>query len=357
MSIFENKILQIMLLPVSFIYGLIIKVRNFCYEARIISTKKIGQCKIISIGNISVGGTGKTPVVKYLAGYLQGKGLKVAVLSRGYKRQSSGTLLVSDGKNILANFRQAGDEPYLLANTLKNVVIVVEADRFKGGLFISKLFRPDVILLDDAFQHRRIYHDVDIALIDASRGFGNGHLLPSGFLREPISSLKRAQLIWLTRVDQCTDLSSLNKIIQQVNNCPQITSSHAPACLIQIKTKKSFDPSLLNKKKVLLFSGIANNESFEKTIFKLGAEIVYHKKFSDHYPYSKRDIDEIKAQMEKLQVEMGVTTEKDYFRLTDVKVEIENFYYLTIDIKIEVGENFLDNVAHLFNLRSPIQRS
>ena len=144
MNILENKIIQTMLLPISIVYGFIIYIRNVCYDSGIFSIKKIDSCKIISVGNISVGGTGKTPVVKFLADYLYRNDVKVAILSRGYGRKSRGTVIVSDGKKILANITESGDEPLLLAKQLRKIPVIVEADRYKGALLITKKFTPDV---------------------------------------------------------------------------------------------------------------------------------------------------------------------------------------------------------------------
>jgi len=192
MNIFNNKFYQFLLYPFSLIFKLITWIRNRLYDKNIFRSLKANQCKIISVGNISVGGTGKTPVIRFLADYLKEMGFKVAILSRGYRRKSKGTIIVSDGNETLANLQQAGDEPYLLARQLDSIPVIVEADRYKGARFIQDNFQPDVILLDDAFQHRRLHRDLDIVLVDASVGFGRGFLLPAGFLREPISSLKRA---------------------------------------------------------------------------------------------------------------------------------------------------------------------
>ncbi len=350
MNIFENRILSTILLPLSLIYGMIVKARNLCYDAGFFSIKKIDRGKVISVGNIAVGGTGKTPVVKFLATYLQSMGLKVAILSRGYKRQSKGMVLVSDGTNLSADVQQAGDEPYFLAKTLPGVIIAVEADRYSAGQYLSRHFKPDVILLDDAYQHRRIFRDLNIVLVDASRGLGNGHLLPAGFLREPVSSLKRAHLIWFTRADQSNFLKPLEEKFRQIHPCPQITSSFAPVHLIHFSSQKKYTPTYLANKKVVLFSGIANNSSFEKLILNLGAQIFYHWKFPDHHFYSPQQIAEIEVQRKKLKAEMVITTEKDGYRLTNLKAVSENFYYLTIEVKIATGENYLsETLATLFN--------
>jgi tetraacyldisaccharide 4'-kinase len=349
MNIFENRFIQIILMPVSLVYGLIIRFRNFCYDNSLFSIKKIDECKIISVGNISVGGTGKTPVVKFIAEYLLKKGLKVVVLSRGFGRRSKGTVIVSNGKKILTDFENAGDEPLLLANQLKKVPVVVEADRFKGAQFIIEQFAPDVILLDDAYQHRRIFRDINIALIDASRGFGSNFLLPSGFLREPVSSLKRADLAWFTRVDLANNLEQLQKTTRQNTTCPQATSSHVPASLIRMMGDNKYDLDFLKDKKVMLFSGIANHASFQQVVKNLAAIITYHIEYPDHFSYTTNDIKNIIARFKSTNSALILTTEKDYYRLVNLDSEFNHFFYLTIDINIINGfDNLVEILASVF---------
>jgi len=349
MNIFENKIIQKLLLPLTIIYGGIIRIRNFCYDTGIFAVEKISNCKVISIGNISVGGTGKTPIAKFLADYLNKNGLKVVILSRGYGRKSKGTVVVSNENKILANIDDSGDEPLLLAKRLPHIPVVVEADRYKGATFIKKYFTPDIILLDDAYQHRRIFRDLNIAIIDASRGFGNGYLLPSGFLREPIKSLKRADLIWYSRIDQAKEFEQLQKIVHKFISVPEIISQHAPVKLIQMNTKKQFNLSLLENKNVLLVSGIAHHSSFEHTIVKLGARVISHKKFSDHHQFSSSDTKDIITEFQSKNIEIIVTTEKDYYRLAHLLSHLTNIYYLEIEIKIKSGYDNLLNKLSLLN--------
>ncbi|MBC8180589.1 tetraacyldisaccharide 4'-kinase [candidate division KSB1 bacterium] len=349
MNIFENRIIQITLMPVSLVYGLIIRCRNFFYDYGLFSTKKISGCKIICVGNISVGGTGKTPVVKFLAGYLNQRGFNVAILSRGYGRKSKGTVVVSDGKNTLANLEDSGDEPLLLANQLKTIPVIVEADRVKGAQFILKQFVSDVILLDDAYQHRRIFRDINIVLIDASRGFGRNYLLPSGFLREPVSSLKRADLVLFTRVDSTENIEQLQKITRQNTSCPQVTSSHVPAMLIRMTNNQKFDLAFLKDKKVLLFSGIANQTSFQQVVKKLGATVVFHEEFPDHFFYTPKDIKNIITRFRSTNCDLILTTEKDYYRLVSLVSDYDFFYYLTIEISIINGfDNLAEKLASIF---------
>jgi tetraacyldisaccharide 4'-kinase len=344
MSIFENRIYRTVFFPLSLIYRPIVWIRNKCYDKEVFRSLKINKSKVISVGNISVGGTGKTPVIKFLADYLTDAGFKVAVLSRGYKRESKGSFIVSDGKQILSDIRQAGDEPFLLASKLPNVPVVAESDRHKGALLIEDRYQPDVILLDDGFQHRRLARDLDIVTVDASAGFGRGLLLPAGFLREPIGSLKRANLIWLTRVNQSKNSDAIVAKIKKVTQAPIISSYHQPEALIHAATYDRFPLSYLNQKKVLLFSGIANHLAFEKTVLDLGAIISDHKKFPDHYHYQPHDVETIVTFAKSKKAQLILTTEKDFVRLKEYTAQDFQFYYLTIEIRICNNEEKLQNL-------------
>lgn len=347
MNIFENRLYQVLLFPFSLIYGIIIWIRNQLYDKNIFRSFKINDCKLISVGNISVGGTGKTPVIKYLAVYLTRLGFKVAILSRGYRRSSQGTVIVSDGKEILAALEDAGDEPYLLAQQLKNIPVIVEADRYKGALTIQEKFRPDIILLDDAFQHRRLQRDLDIVLVDTSVGFGWGLLLPAGFLREPIASLKRAELVWLTRVDQAKNLIKIVDEVRRYSSNPVIASEHRAVAIIQANTGNRYELSLLDHERILLFSGIANPGSFEQTVIGLGGKIVHHQVFPDHYQYLQTDIAKIIDKGGEINTNIILTTEKDFVRIENLIHDVTNIYYLTIEIQIGNSIHILEHALSL----------
>jgi len=334
MPIFNNRLFQILLFPLSLVYGTIVWLRNKLYDTHIFRSLKIDGCRIISVGNISVGGTGKTPVILFLADYLQRHDRKVAVLSRGYRRKSRGTVLVSDGKQLLVRMEQAGDEAFLLAHRLQNIPVVVDADRYRGARFLWDSFQPDIILLDDGFQHRRLYRNFDIVLVDASVGLNRGLLLPAGFLREPIRSLRRADLIWLTRVDQARDITPLVKQIRRVTAVRIIHSQHQPVKLIQANSGKQMELHQLAQKRVLLFSGIANPTSFEETVRQLGATVAGHFKYYDHFPYQMRNIQKIVGTAREMKVDLVLTTEKDFVRIMNLISNLSAIFYLTIEIQI-----------------------
>jgi len=349
MTILHHRFFQYMLFPVSLVYGFIVWLRNLSYDLGIFKTYRVEQSTVISVGNISVGGTGKTPVIQLLTSQLKQRNVNVAVLSRGYGRLSKGTRIVSDGKSILGNARDCGDEPVLLARRLKGVPVVVEGDRYKGARFIVEQFCPDVILLDDAFQHRRLHRDFDIVLVDARVGFGGEFLLPAGFLREPVSSLKRAHVIWLTRIDQAHELKRIVARIDAVSNVAKIESVHEAEALVSCSTGEMKLLSQLRSKRVLLFSGIGHPDSFERTVTNFKPCLVGHVRFSDHHRYRRSDIDRILKMGEMLHADFIVTTEKDFVKVVEWTQEYPMLYYLLISVKITGGTGLdTSKLAELF---------
>lgn len=333
MTIFENKCWQRALYPLSLVYGSIIRLRNLGYDKKILRSFRVERARVVSVGNITVGGTGKTPTIEFLARRLQAMGNKIVILSRGYGRQSRGRLVVSDGRKLLVGVELAGDEPTLLAQHLTGVPVVVGEDRYQAAKFIEQHFQPDIILLDDGFQHRRLQRDLDIVLIDATRGFGAGYLLPAGFLREPIASLKRSNLIWLTRIDQAKNYQQMLDTIRRYTAAPILTSSHEPRALIQAWSGQRGELALLRHQRVLLFSGIAHPMAFERTVNDCGAKIVAHEKFPDHFGYSRKILQQVIAQSKKDAADLVITTEKDYVRFKHLlTAEFSCIFYLQIEI-------------------------
>ena len=206
------------------IYGGGVKLRQKLYQKGLVKSKRL-PCMVISVGNLSVGGTGKTPMTIYLANLIQDFGNKAVVISRGYKgRAEKAGGIVSDGKVLLMGPETAGDEPYMMAVKLKNVPVIVGKNRFEAGMLAVRTFKPEVLVLDDAFQHLKLERDLDLVLLDCQRPFGNGHMLPRGIMREPVSALSRADALILTRSDVVPDAK---KVIHDLKYrslpaCPQL---------------------------------------------------------------------------------------------------------------------------------------
>jgi tetraacyldisaccharide 4'-kinase len=313
-------------------YGGILKIRNRFYQNNPARSKQL-PCMVISVGNITVGGTGKTPMAVYLATMLKNEGYRVAVVSRGYGGKSSGTGgIVSDGEKILLGADMAGDEPFMMAKQLRDIPIVVFSNRYQAGLLAIEKFSPDIILLDDGFQHRKLKRDLNILLLDANHPFGNGHLLPRGTLREPIAMIRRADIMILTRAGNSVEPG--NSFLEQLSkngleafasHTPLFLSSHRPYLHSIIfsgddkaegnPASSPEDPSILNNKSVFAFSGIAKNNDFRKSAASLGCRISGYLEFSDHHEYSEKDFSEIMQAAMGNNAEMVITTEKDFSRI------------------------------------------
>ena len=317
----------------SFLYGISVRVRNSLIKNK---GKKLPGF-VISIGNITVGGTGKTPATIMLAEWAKSQGYNVAILSRGYGgTYKKDATVVSDGKNILLSPNVSGDEPWLMANTLKDIPVVVSRTRYLAGLKAKNAFNCNFFILDDGFQHIRLKRDMDIVLADAKSPFGNGHLLPWGPLREPISGLKRADAVLFTRSRNLNPEESKNSYF----NKPVFTGDHA---LDKVKfplSGKESDLSYLKGKRVIAFSGIAKPESFKESLLNLGANVVSFRAFGDHYPFSKKEIEKLIKEKETLKVELLITTEKDWVKLP-LDLLDEHWYRLRIEIKPTDDKNIV----------------
>lgn len=339
MNMFKKKIEEIMysegkirffpiehlLFIFSVIYGFLINARIALYKKSIFKQKKL-SCKVISVGNITVGGTGKTPMTIYLAQMLTGLGYKVAVVSRGYrgKYEKKGGI-VSNGKKVFIGPELSGDEPFMMAAKLKNIPIIVGQNRYESGLTAIKDFNVDIVLLDDGFQHIKLFRDINILLLDHSRPFGNLHLIPRGILREPVKSVKRADTFLFTGTS--SDNTQTSDLLKSVSKSCTVFETYNSAYYFNagkdskadsiafLREKVSNDYGWLAGKKVVAFSGIAGNERFKKTIEEFNCKILSFFEFADHYYYCDDDIKEISQSAINLSAEFVMTTEKDFARM------------------------------------------
>lgn len=289
--------------------------------------------KVISIGNITVGGTGKTPAVIVVAEEAKKRGFSPIILTRGYLGKAKGPCFVQGSGNP----DEFGDEAVLMAERLKDVPIVKCADRYEGGFFAlnalgNKHHLPPVFILDDGFQHWRLYRDADIVLLDGSNPFGNRRLLPLGPLREPLKELKRADMFVITKTKNNTLLTELKSIKPAA---PVFFSEYRITKLKDINGKE-FLADILGDKKIFAFCGIANSESFKKTVLPLCAEIGGFKAYRDHHKYTQQDILYLRNQCSKYGCDFLVSTEKDLVKLKELKVP-ENLLFLTIEFSANAG--------------------
>ncbi len=348
----------------SYVFRVAIKVRRFLYNVRILRDSTLGV-QVIAIGNLTVGGTGKTPVVEKFARELSDQGRNVAILSRGYRSKpapfhvwllnklflrddTTPPRVVSDGKSLLLDSEMAGDEPYMLASNLKDVVVLVDKDRVKSGRYAIEKFGCDTLLLDDGFQYWKLRgRRQDIVLIDRQQPFGNEQLLPRGTLREPPSHVARANYIFITKSDGHTE--ELRRRIAQFNPSAGIIECiHHPLYLEDVFTGERVGLEVLRGRKAASLSGIAQPESFEQSLVKLGAELVYSKRFADHHRFTQQEILNVINRSKKRQAQMIVTTQKDAVRFPKIDRRDLPIYFMRVEIKILSGaDDFQDCVRKI----------
>jgi len=357
-------VLRMLLLGLSRVFAVAVKGRRFLYNVRILRDSTLGV-QVIAVGNLTVGGTGKTPVVEKFARELQDQGRTVAILSRGYRskpapfrkrlldrlllrRESVPPRVVSDGKSLLLDSETAGDEPYMLASNLKDVVVLVDKDRVKAGRYAIEKFGCDTLLLDDGFQYWKLRgRRHDVVLVDYQQPFGNEYLLPRGTLREPPSHLARANTIFITKSDGKT--AELRKRIHQLNPGAAIVECiHHPLYFEDVFTGERKGMELLKSARVASLSGIAQPESFEQSLVKAGGELVYSKRFADHHRFTQQEIINVINRAKKRQAQLIITTQKDAVRFPKIDRRDLPFYFMRVEIKILTGaDDFRDCVRKI----------
>ncbi|MGD0282173.1 MAG: tetraacyldisaccharide 4'-kinase [Dissulfurispiraceae bacterium] len=308
---------------------------------------------VISIGNITVGGTGKTPAVIAIAEESVRRGFSPVILTRGYRGRAPGPCLVSTGKLSVRNFvgdphkiihtvQDAGDEPVLIAGRLKGVPVIKSADRYEGGIFALQSFPPDaaapfLFILDDGFQHWKLYRDVDIVLIDGLNPFGNRRLLPLGVLREPPGELKRAGIFIITRRRNARLLDELRDAWPE----KPVYLSEYRVVRAANRTAGELTPEALENKRVFAFCGIAHPESLEQTLLSLSVRIVGFKAFRDHHFYTQADMHYLESQSRELGCELMLTTEKDMVKLRELKIPDNVF---SLEMTWDTDAAFYDDI-------------
>ncbi len=292
---------------------------------------------MISVGNLTVGGNGKTPFTILLAKALKEEGLKVAVSHRGYKgAYENTTKLISDEDHIYEDAQKAGDEPLLLARNLKGIHVIVGKNRKKAIQFLEEKVQPDVVILDDSFQHLKVHHDFDFLLFNGKNPIGNGFLTPAGMLREPKSAMKYADCFVLNDIsEEC----GIPKIFKKYSTPIFSTSYHITHFIHYNDLEKSESSSFVGKK-IYLLSGIGNPTSFEKSIKDLGLSYIHHYQFADHHEFAVNDITPIVEKAKKQNVEAIITTEKDHVKLKKLDIDQTIFYYAKLQVLINEMDTF-----------------
>jgi len=330
----------------SYCYRIGVRLRTRLYERGILATRHL-TCTVIAVGNLTAGGTGKTPMAMYIAQLIKRLGKRVVVISRGYRgsaEQRGG--VVSDGRQILMSPAEAGDEPYMMAQKLGSIPVMVGRSRYMSGMQAVRKFQAEVVILDDAFQHIQLHRNLNLLLLDAKDPFGNGFLLPRGKLREPVAAVNRADAIVYTRSDGMLKWTHPENGFLKTK--PVFKSIHRPMLykVIPAGAKESKElPYVLTPISndavggftVYAFAGIANNAEFKQTIESLGMQVYGFRSFSDHHMYSERELEQIASEMQLSGAQWLITTEKDYYRIhTRLKLPHR---ILVVGIEICFGEH------------------
>ncbi|MCH7858970.1 MAG: tetraacyldisaccharide 4'-kinase [Candidatus Marinimicrobia bacterium] len=327
---------RLFLLPVALLYWGLSWWRNFFYNVNFFISRRV-SVPVISIGNLSMGGTGKTPATLFVAQTLIDLGYRVGIVSRGYGRATSGTVLVSDDEQVLATFQSGGDEPHLMATRLKGVPVLVDEDRYRGATYLVERFHPDVLILDDGFQHRGLARDCDIVLLDATAPSSDYNIFPYGLLRERLQALKRANLVVWTKTQIRVPQKELQRRIATLG-IPQIQSTmEVIPELIEVGTGQRLPAGQLAGKRLLAFCGIAQPRPFYHALFALGLEPELVRYYPDHHHYTPADLVQLSQLIREHQL-VGVTTEKDAVKLPAAFIDEHRIYALRIEFNL-TGED------------------
>jgi tetraacyldisaccharide 4'-kinase len=367
-------LLRWLLYGLSWVFRGGVQLRLWLYRKRIRKARQLGVM-VVSVGNLTVGGTGKTPVVEKLARELQDGGRRVAILSRGYKSKKLPLIrrmrrrwfgkfkprIVHDGRRLLLDSAWAGDEPYMLARSLANVLVLVDRDRARTGRHVIREFNADLLILDDGMQYQDIEHRLDICLIDRQAPFGNEYLLPRGTLREPPSNLSRASYILITKAVPGENEALIQRIRQYNRTAPIIECAHGPRYLQNLYDAEDRKPlEWLNEKYIAALSGIARPESFEGAVRKLGAELVITSRFADHHRFSDEELRDFISRAIRRDLDAIITTEKDAVRFPAKIPGIERLdvpiYFLRVEIEIISGHHHWEELINRLTQRRPVRK-
>ncbi len=320
------------------------RVRTWLYEHGWFPRHRL-PCPVVSVGNLTVGGTGKTPMTMWVAAMLAERGKKVAILSRGYRRTSRQTfLLVSDGQSMFAGPHEAGDEPYLMACRCPGVIVAVGANRYQLGRWVLRQMPVDCFVLDDGFQHLGLERDVNLLLVDSADLDGLQALVPAGRLRELPGEAKRASAIILTRVDDAASVPRVVKTLEAAMGCrvdPILTRFTAHALTGTPDTAARQPLATVRGKRALIFSGVANPNQFRRMVDTLGVQVVDECVFRDHVAYASSTLGELARRVERSHPDVALTTEKDL-------VKIQSRWSMAVPVfAVSLAVEFVDGRSRL----------
>ena len=316
------------------------QIRNGLYKSGMIKPDKTG-IPVISVGNLTWGGTGKTSFVIYLASRLEKMGKRVVILTRGYGRKTK-TQIVLDKRSLsIQKWQACGDEPYLICQSLQDTAVMVNSKRVRAAEWAKRKLQPDVFILDDGFQHRKLYRDLDLVLIDGGNPFGNGNLIPSGSLREPPKAIKRGNLVVLTKITDRNEARKAEATIKNLTYSPVIHSRHKLLSVVELKSNRQVTLESIQGKKTLAFCGIGNPESFYRQLEENRLRIVKKARFPDHYNYETLDLFTLEKEALKAGADYLATTAKDGLKISsDLQLKIPVLIF-EIEVEIISGEEVL----------------
>jgi tetraacyldisaccharide 4'-kinase len=327
--------------------------KRLAYRLRLIPRRHL-PCPVLSVGNLTTGGTGKTPIVIHLAKHFIQRGLKVAILSRGYggHRKNDQPLWVSDGHKILAGPVEAGDEPVLIAHKVPKAAVIVCADRYRAGMEAVHQFSPDLVILDDGFQRRfSLHRDLDLLVVDGIHPFSTGRVLPAGLLREPLSALADASVFILNKVNFAHSPKDIRTVLTKYNpRAPVVESTYRPSHLRDLLTGKNIKPSILENVPVGVLAGIGNPISFVRTLADFNVVVRHAYPLSDHFEYTPESLESIASDARERGLLYLVTTEKDEVKIPRSFAQKIPVLVLDIDWEVTGGKNHWQTILKSLEL-------
>ncbi|MCQ2362181.1 MAG: tetraacyldisaccharide 4'-kinase [Acidaminococcaceae bacterium] len=354
---FSGWLLLVFLRLISYLYKFAVQAKLSLFNWGILRKVKL-PAYVISVGNLTVGGTGKTPTAQKIAEIMSKRGYKVVILNRGYRSHWDKHIgVVSDGKQISMTAYEAGDEAYLMAKTLPNIPVIIGKNRAVTGKYAVEHFQAEVIVMDDGYQHWRLARDLDIVLVDTITMFGNGNVLPRGILREPLKNLNRADLFVFTKTNQSSAMNKilLRETIDRYNSkAPIAESVHKPQNFVEIgdwykDAGKQISLESLQGKKVIVFSAIGNPVSFEQTVVSMGVTLLEAVRYPDHHDYGMSEMQYISDRAKELQVVAVITTTKDAVKIpTEFIYSDREMPLYVLNMEIEITDNY-ENIEKIIS--------
>ena len=312
--------------------------REWLYARGVLASRAL-DCAVVSVGNLTVGGTGKTPAVELAVRTLLDLGHRPGVLSRGYGRRSTGVQVVADAASIRLDAEEAGDEPFLLARRLPGVPVVVGPNRFEAGTLARARFGITALVLDDGFQHRTLAKDLEVVMARAVEPWGNGRLLPGGPLREPLTGLARAHLVVATGASSVDDAAEVRATVERVApGVPVLTAVHVPTECFESSAMRFVPLSALGNAKVLAFAGIGAPDGFARTLGETAVVLAGFERYADHHWYTRDDLSRLDHRAAEVGADALITTEKDWVRLRTLPPLRRPLYVLSVRLRLTSGE-------------------